>query len=418
MAKNNIIALWCFGQEIGKIGHDEHTQKTYFQYHPDFLASGKYENLFPMVIHRTEMTQVFSRFLGDTFRSLPPMIADSLPDLFGNTIFKAWLNLKGIDQISVLEQLAYVSNRGMGALEFLPSKHIPRNTSIDIDEVTQVLKQVLDTKNNTLEDTLDSKSLHNIFKMGSSAGGAQPKLLISEHKKSKYIIPGDLVYGDQYHHYLVKLHLEEGVYNRALMEYIYYLTASSIGIRMMPSKMINTIHFATLRYDRHQGKKVHTLTATGLTGWDFKDPSVSSYENLFDLGHMLRIPHAEITELYERMVFNLIFANTDDHLKNHAFVYDEIQERWHLSPAYDLTYALNPLLNYKRTSRALSIGGKRHDIRMEDLLEIAEQNTIKNPSGIIQRTLDAVAFWELKSQELGISSRIIGQIKKDFWKEG
>jgi serine/threonine-protein kinase HipA len=148
MSKNNIIDLHCFGIEIGRIGFDENGRKSFFQYNPVFLKSRQYDQLFPLIFKKTEATQVFSQFNNDTFRGLPPMIADSLPDMFGNIIFKKWLDFtqQNSGKISVLEQLAYVSNRGMGALEYQPAKKIPEGTSINIESLMPVLKAVLDNK--------------------------------------------------------------------------------------------------------------------------------------------------------------------------------------------------------------------------------------------------------------------------------
>ena len=250
--------------------------------------------------------------------------------------------------------------------------------------------------------------------MGSSAGGAQPKLLISENKISGNIIPGDVEFSDMYHHYLVKLYLDDDKYNRCLIEYSYYLTANFLGINMMPSKLIDNKHFATYRFDRQNGRKQHTLTATGITGWDFRNPDVSSYENLFSLANYLNLSDHQINELYRRMVFNIVFANADDHLKNHAFIYDEKNNQWQLSPAYDITYSLNPILNYKKSSRALSINNKRVDILLEDILKIAQTNTIKNPQSIIDETINAIAFWEEQALIVDIPKNIISNIKRDF----
>ena len=414
MSKSSIINLRCFNTEIGKLGFDENKSTSYFQFNPDFLNSGLYSNMFPFVFKRIEQTQVFNHFNSETFRSLPPMIADSLPDMFGNLIFKTWLENKGLEKISILEQLTYVANRGMGALEFEPATHLPKNTSINLDDIILVLQQVVHQKDNIIAEGLDSKALVNIFKMGSSAGGAQPKLLISENKKSGKIMPGDLEFSDLYNHYLVKLHLDDDKYNRCLIEYSYYLTANFLGINMMPSKLIDNKHFATYRFDRQNGRKQHTLTATGITGWDFRNPDVSSYENLFSLANYLNLSDHQINELYRRMVFNIVFANADDHLKNHAFIYDEKNNQWQLSPAYDITYSLNPILNYKKSSRALSINNKRVDILLEDILKIAQTNTIKNPQSIIDETINAIAFWEEQALIVDIPKNIISNIKRDF----
>ena len=256
----------------------------------------------------------------------------------------------------------------------------------------------------------------NIFKIGTSAGGARPKILISEHRKTGQIIPGDLVYSDEYDHYLVKLSVDENLnFNQEIIEYAYYLTAQHLGIRMMPSKLIDNQHFATLRFDRQNGTKQHILTATGLTGWDFKNPEMSSYENLFELALFLKIPHREIEELYRRMVFNVIFCNIDDHLKNHSFIYDAEKDTWHLAPAYDLTYALNPLLDYKKTSRALSINQKRVDIGVADLLKIADLFTIKNAKNVIAEIQNGVGFWRENALVLGVERFIVDRMQQRFF---
>lgn len=419
MAKNDIISVFCFGQEIGRIGLDENQHRSSFQYNPEFLKSNLYTNLFPQtgILKRVPQVQLFNQFNSETFRGVPPMIADSLPDVFGNIIFKKWLESSDqqFNQISVIEQLAYVADRGMGALEYRPSKELPQSSSIDLTEIILVLKEVLHTKEELHESRLNHEALLNIFKIGSSAGGARPKILISENRETREIIPGDLNHSADYTHYLVKLNLEDELgYNREVIEYSYYLTATHLGITMMPSKLIEQKHFATQRYDRLNGLKKHILTASGLTGWDFQRPNDSSYENLFELALFLKVPHREIEELFKRMVFNIIFCNTDDHLKNHSFVYDEVADKWNISPAYDLTYSLNPLMNYTRTSRALSVNGKRIDISLKDVLTIAETYTIKNARNVVIELQNSIEFWNLRANELEIPTNIIDRINKDF----
>jgi len=387
MAANEIINVNLFGQEIGRLGMAEDEKRSSFQYNPDFLESNQLKNVFPAtgILKNSGYVQLFSQFDGSTFKGIPPQFADSLPDMFGSIVFKAWLDTKYQKKISVLEQLAYVGNRGMGALEYSPVVKLPKNVTIDLDEIIEVLKEVLDLKKSTQQKNLDEQALINIFKIGTSAGGARPKILISENIKTGKIIPGDLEYSDKYNHYLVKLAMEDEVnYPRELVEYCYYLTMKNIGIRMMDSKLIDGKHFATLRFDRQDGEKKHVLTASGMTGWDYKSATDSSYENLFKLGSFLKIPHAQIEELFKRMVFNVIYGNTDDHLKNHSFIYDRKDDRWSLSPAYDVTYALNPLIDFKSTKRALSINGKRDNIKLEDVYKIADDFTIKNPDGIVK----------------------------------
>ena len=419
MAKNNIIEVVCFGKEIGRLGFDENRNRSFFQYNKAFLEQGIYQNLlFPAskIIRKVPQTQVFTKYNNEVFRNLPPQIADSLPDTFGNIVFKKWLEKTGKDtkQISVLEQLAYVGNRGMGALEYRPIKELPQNTSINLNEIINILNAVILGKKNTKAADLSHDNLLNIFKIGTSAGGARPKILIFEHKETGKIIPGDLAYSMDYHHYLVKFSDAEINYPREVIEYSYYLIAKQVGINMMPSKLIDDKYFATLRFDRINGQKKHVLTVTGLTGWNFKEIAHSSYENLFDLALYMSVPHKEIEQLFKRMVFNIIFANTDDHLKNHSFIYEETMDKWHLSPAYDLTYSLNPLLNFKKTARALSVNGNRMDIKLADILKIADLYTIKNAKGVIQQVQESIGLWKEKAEYLGIPSSIITSISNNF----
>ncbi len=417
MAKNNLINVFCFNREIGRIGMDIEAKKCYFQYHPEFIQSGDMKHLFPLIFKRIPQTQVFTQFNNNTFRGLPPMIADSLPDAFGNTIYNTWMTSKNssIYKISSLEQLAYVANRGLGALEYHPIQSLPKNTEIHIDEIVEILKLVLAQKNATKALHLSTKSLLNIFKIGSSAGGARPKILISENTSTGKIHSGDIITSQEYNHYLVKLNLDDDKkHPKELIEYLYYQTAIECGIHMMPSKLIEDKHFATLRFDRQKGKKIHTLTASGISGWDFQNPDVSSYENLFELALFLKLSFKDMQELFRRMVFNVVFCNHDDHLKNHSFMYDEMTDRWKLAPAYDLTYSLNPELQYSKVARALSINGKRHAITIGDILKIADQFTIKQPKKIIEEVQSAIAMWHNFGRDLNIPKKLMQQMDKGF----
>lgn len=418
MARDKIIDIIAFGLEIGKLGYDLDQGKSFFQYNPEFLDSGKYSKLFPFIFKRTKQAQVFTEYQQDTFQGLPPMVADSLPDTFGNIIFQEWLTAKGVQKITPLEQLTYVSNRGMGALEYKPIKELPQSSEINIDNVINILEKVLKLKEDTTGEDLSELSLLNVFKIGTSAGGARPKILISEHKKTGKIIAGDQEVSEDYNHYLVKLHIDDSDgYNKEKVEYAYYLLAQEAGIEMMHSKLIENKHFATLRYDRQHGEKQHVLTVTGLTGWDFKSqPENSSYENVFKVALGVEVPHKDLQQLFKRMVFNLVFRNVDDHLKNHSFIYKKESNSWNLGPAYDLTYALNPLFTFKSTSRALSINGKRTEITIKDVLTIAEEFAIKNPKGIIEEIEELLPRWGEIAEELEIPDKIISKIDNDLLK--
>lgn len=417
MAKNQVISVRFQGIEIGKIGYDEDQRKSSFQYNPNFLAQNKYKKLFPYIIRRIQNVQVFSEFEGETFRGLPPMIADSLPDVFGNIVFKEWLEAthKDISSITPLEQLTYVGSRGMGALEFIPNKELQSSSTIDIEQMTEVVKKVLDVKTAFSEKGLSDVALLNIFKIGTSAGGARPKILVAENKISGDLIPGDLVYSNEFNHYLVKLSVdEEQGYSKEKIEYIYYNLAQQIGIEMMPSKLVDDKHFATFRFDRQNGTKQHVLTASGMTGWDFKKPENSNYENLFRLALDLKLPHKDIQQLFKRMVFNIVFANIDDHLKNFSFIYNIENDKWNLAPAYDITYPLDALMNYTRVARALSVNGKRNNITKADVLEIANLFTVKNPIGIISEVVKVANAFRNLAEQNKIPLKVIDKIESEF----
>lgn len=416
MTQDRLINVIAFGQEIGKLGYDIDQGKSFFQYNPEFIDAGKFSKFFPFIFKRTKSVQFFSEYQQDSFQGLPPMIADSLPDTFGNIIFQEWLTARGIQKVTPLEQLAYVADRGMGALEYKPVKELPKTSPINIDEIISILEKVLKLKESTSEAALDELSLLNLFKIGTSAGGARPKILISEHKETGEIIAGDRETSEDYNHYLIKLHLDDSEgYNKEKVEYAYYLLAQDAGINMMPSKLIEDKHFATLRYDRQFGEKQHVLTVTGLTGWDFKSqPENSSYENVFKVALAIELPHKDLQQLFRRMVFNIVFKNVDDHLKNHSFIYNKEENKWNLSPAYDLTYALNPLFTFKNITRALSVNGKRTEITINDFLTIAEEFAIKNPKGVIEDVQRLIPRWKEIASQVEIPKNIIDKIEEDF----
>lgn len=417
MAKNQIISLWFQNMEIGRIGFDENLKKASFQYSPQYLESGKYKKLFPYLFKRTPSVQIFSIFNNETFRGLPPMISDSLPDSFGNLVFKEWLeeSNKDIVSLSPLELLTYVGKRGMGAIEYKPAKEFSNSTTIDLNNITEIVRKVVDRKMDTQEQGLSDASLLNIFKIGTSAGGARPKIIVSEQKHTGVLVPGDLVVSEDYNHWLIKLSLDKNrPYSQEQLEFIYYKIATSLGIDMMQSKLIEDRHFATLRFDRQHGEKQHILTATGMTGWDYRNPDPSNYENLFKLSTALQVPHRDIIQLFRRMAFNLVFGNTDDHLKNFSFIYNHQSDKWNLSPAYDLTYPFDALLNITKINRALSLNGKRHNIVKQDLLEIAEKYSIKGARGIIDATVHTTHDFKSWAEKFHFPKEVVEKIMSQF----
>ncbi|WP_179019555.1 type II toxin-antitoxin system HipA family toxin [Winogradskyella forsetii] len=411
------LKVRIFGEEIGILAYDSIKAESYFQHSEVFLQRKHYTNIFPFIIKRVSQTQIFKNYKAHTFRGLPPMIADSLPDDFGNQVFNQWIKSKDIDKhkLSPIFQLAYLSNRGMGALEYFPGKSLPKAGKINLDAITGILRKVLDVKKNHKELELSDLALLNIFKLGSSPGGARPKIIVSEHKKSKELIPGDVEYSNDYNHYLVKLNMDtDDGYSRELVEFGYYKLALLAGLDMMHCKMIDNKHFATIRYDRINGEKIHVLTATGISGYNFRDPSVSTYENVFAIANNLNLPSGDIDALFRRMVFNYVFNNVDDHLKNHSFLYEKENDRWRISPSYDINYSLNALRKWPNAPHMLSLNSKNTQIEVSDLLTIAEKYSVKSPKKIILEVCKVIYEWENIAEELNIPERVYLSIKDDF----
>jgi len=398
------------GREVGRVGFDDRTERSYFQYVPEFLKEENYHGLFPYIIRRTSLSQAFSAYGGETFRGLPPVFADSLPDLFGNLVFREWAARAGIAEITPLQQLAYVGNRGMGALEYRPAKAVPPSHALKLEEMADLAKRIVDQKSLILEDGLNHESLVNMFKIGTSAGGARPKILVAENRTTGKLVPGDVTVSDEYVHYLVKLAVDDTVYPMEKVEFAYYRLATKLGLDMRPSKLLSGKHFCTERFDRRDGRKWHVLTACGMTGWDYKSDRRSSYENLFRLCANLRLPHSDTEELYRRMVFNVAFMNVDDHLKNTSFVYDDRVREWRIAPAYDQTFALNPMIDFTRVNRAMSVGGKRSGITRGDLMAVAKAFGIRGASEVIDRTVSEKDGLIAMLESDGVSERAVQAI--------
>lgn len=300
----------------------------------------------------------------------------------------------------------------MGALEYLPSKSMTKRVydTVDIQQMSEVSEVILNQKKELSEANFDHESLLNIFRIGGSAGGARPKILVSEEISTGKLVPGDANYSSAYKHYLVKLALDNQPYPQEKIEFAYYNLATRLGIEMQPSHLIEDKHFCTLRFDRKDGEKSHILTACGMTGWDFKDAQHSNYENLFKLANNLGVSQSRIEQLYRRMVFNVIYMNIDDHLKNFSFIFDHDADKWDISPAYDITYALNPMLVNKNMKRAMSINGKRSGLTHQDLVYIGEIFAIKGTKSIVKETIASTANIKAEMKINSIGEAVVNGI--------
>ena len=358
----------------------------------------------------------------ETYKGLPGLLADSLPDKFGNKLLDSWLSRSGRDPNSVnpVERLCYTGKRGMGALEFEPSIKTIEDSKekIEISELVRVATEVLDEKKKlqTNIHRKPDKALTNIIRVGTSAGGARAKAIIAYNEKTGEVRSGQIDNLIGFEYWIIKF---DGVSNKQLgdpkgygrIEYAYNKIATSCGIEMTESRLLEEnkrAHFMTKRFDRDGNKKIHMQTLCALAHFDYNDSHSYSYEQAFQIMHQLKLPYKEIEQLFLRMVFNVVARNQDDHTKNISFLMDETG-KWKLAPAYDMTYAYDPD-NIWMKAHQLSINGKNDEIKKADVLHVAKEMSIKKAEGLIENVNDSVRNWRKHAKDAGVDSEQIKSI--------
>lgn len=353
-----------------------------------------------------------SSILFDTNKGLPLFISDSLPDKFGTKLFSKYLEKEGRNyrDLTPLEKLAYIGNRGMGALEFRPAKHQQTNNQIlNLEKLNDLSISLLNN-----EPIANIDDLAHLFYIGTSPGGAQPKVLINIDNKTGDIYRGDDLPSKDQGSWILKFNRDIGLEadkERGKIEYAYYLMAKAAKIKMMDSELLNfenESYFMTKRFDRINGKKIHTQTLHAFAGMNFKLPNTYSYEQIFTILNKLNLDYSAKQQLFRVMIFNVIGRNVDDHTKNFGFNMNENGE-WSLSPAYDLTFSYNE--NFKRsTPHFLSINGRNKNISIKDILHLADEYSIKNPKRIINELNESFQNWNKIALELNISKKMTNYI--------
>ncbi len=399
MIDRAIVKIW--NTVAGAVLWNENTQTASFEYDADFIKKGydlaplkmplieKAIYNFPELRYRINQEE-------NTFSGLPGLLADTLPDRYGNRLINSWLAQQGRPENSMnpIEKLCFIGTRGMGALEFDPAEKINAEIfDIEIESLIDVATQMLNDREtfitNINED--DLKAMQDILTIGTSAGGARAKAIIAYNEKTGEVKSGQTNVPEDFKHYLIKL---DGVddaqfgttkgYGR--VEMAYYLMALDCGIDMMPSHLLEEngrAHFLTQRFDREQGNiKHHVQTLCAMQHYDYNEVGAFSYEQLFQTMRLLGLPYPEAQQIFRRLVFNVIARNCDDHTKNFGFILKQDSE-WSITPAYDICHAYRPG-SFWVSKHALTINGKRENIEVEDLLVIAKSMNIKNPKDIIK----------------------------------
>ena len=406
MITTAFVKIW--GETVGAVAWNAQTALASFEYDPKFIASKL--DLAPLKMPVLNSNKRIFSFpeLRDvkTFKGLPGLLADVLPDDYGNQLINSWLAQNGRPENSMnpVELLCFIGTRGMGALEFEPSQlQINKKAfDIEIDNLISLSQKML-AKREGFETNLnedEQKAMLDILKIGTSAGGARPKAIIAYNEKTGQVKSGQTIAPKGFEHWLIKLDTVSDVqfgestgYGR--IEMAYYLMAKVCGIDMMESRLMeenDRAHFMTKRFDREGAEqKYHIQTLCAMQHYDFSQITSFSYEQLFQTMRLLRLPYPQAEQLFRRMVFNVIARNCDDHTKNFAFRLKK-EGQWELAPAYDICFAYRPNSDWV-SQHNLSINGKRKDITKNDLLVLAKTMNIKKANAVIEQISATVRNW-------------------------
>ncbi len=424
------VKIW--DRTAGAVAWDDARGTATFEYDPDFLDSALDLSPLHMPLQtalRGSARFAFPRLPRPTFMGLPGLLADSLPDRFGNHLIDAWLAQQGRrrEDFSPVERLCYIGSRGMGALEFAPAvRQSPgESVPVQIAELVTLARDILHRRQDLEVDLGRDDALADILRVGTSAGGARPKAIIAVNDETGEVRSGQVDAPPGFQHWILKF---DGVRDQELdnpegygrIEYAYHLMTTAAGITMSPCRLMEEhgrAHFMTRRFDRlPDGGRLHLQTLCGLAHLDYNDPIAHSYEQAFQVCRELRLPYPDQEQLYRRMVFNAAARNQDDHTKNIGFLMDR-QGVWRLSPAYDVTYAYNPTGRW--TSRhQMSMAGKHDHITRDDLLTVAQTVGIKKPARIIDAVGDALKKWPTFADQAGIPEKQIAGIGATFRNPG
>jgi serine/threonine-protein kinase HipA len=423
MVTSAFVSLW--DKRVGAIFWDPNTGVASFEYSSFFKNYGWDIAPVKMPIHAKNKIFSFPELHQrvnnpfDTFKGLPGLLADALPDKYGNQLINTWLARHGREPNSLnpVEQLCFIGTRGMGALEFEPATPTSASQSyaIEIDSLVEIARSILSKKEkfDTQVSSKDSKSIVEVLKIGTSAGGARPKAIIAYNPKTGQVKSGQSFAPAGFEHWLIKL---DGVSDEQFgssngygrIEMAYYQMAIDCGIEMMESQLFQEngrAHFMTKRFDRSSRNiKHHIQTFCAIEHFDFNNVESYSYEQLFQTMRKLNLSYPEMAQQFKRMVFNVVARNCDDHTKNFAFRMPDFGE-WELAPAYDICHAYRPDSPWV-SQHSLSINGKRENICKSDLELLGENLGIKKATSIINEVTETVSKWNTYAEEFNVNASL------------
>ena len=420
------VRLW--GTKVGTVSIEDGDMAAKFEYDSDFIKRGV--EVSPVTMPLNANVYSFPALSQQTFQGLPGMLADSLPDRFGNAVINKWLESQGRqpDSLDPVEKLCYIGKRGMGALEYFPVtyKEMDEKESINVDRLIRLASNIL-SKRKRWHVEENEAAMSQIIKVGTSAGGARAKAVIAWNEETGDICSGQTNAGKGYGYWIIKFAdvrnngdkegADKG--SHTVTEYAYHKMAVSAGIEMSECRLYEEKgrkHFMTRRFDRRKenGEKLHMQTLGAMAHFDYNTPGIYSYEQAAAVMRMIGIGQKGIEQLYRRMVFNIFARNQDDHVKNISFLMDKNGE-WSLSPAYDVTYAYNPRGKWTG-SHQMTMNGKREEFEPEDFLACASSMSIKREKArsIMEDVRTATGKWMEFAEESGLPEEESVKIGKVF----
>ena len=412
------VKLW--GRTIGAVSLEDGQEIAVFEYDPGFAGSGI--EIAPITMPLSNRLYSFPELSQITFHGLPGLLADSLPDKFGNAIIDAWLATQGRtpESFNAVERLCYTGRRGMGALEFEPAigPKARSATHIQVDALVDLASEILTNRENlnvSFAAPRKEQALRDILRVGTSAGGARAKAVIAWNPLTNEVCSGQIAAGEGFEYWILKFDGVKGNRDNELedpkgygaVEYAYYKMASHAGITMSKCRLFeenDRRHFMTRRFDRlENGKKLHMQSLGALAHYDFKMAGAYGYEQALVVIKQLGLPMSDVEQQFRRMAFNIIARNQDDHVKNIAFLMDK-SGKWSLSPAFDMTYSFNPSGKWT-ANHQMTMNGKRDNFKMEDFIACANTASMKRGRAktIVNDVLKTVSHWRDYADETGVS---------------
>jgi serine/threonine-protein kinase HipA len=418
-------SVHLYGTRIAAVTWEVKRQCAVFEYDANFLRSGM--EVAPLMMPAMSQRYVFPDLRRETFKGLPGLLADCLPDRFGNKLIDQWLALQGRDAASFhpVERLCYLGSRAMGALEFVPSEGVAeRDEAIELQLLIALANEVLADRERIKVSRHKADAMARILRVGTSAGGARAKAVVAWNCETGEMRSGQIELPPGFSAWLLKFDGVSANRDKELadplgygrVEYAYHLMALAAGIEMSECDLLEEngrAHFLTKRFDRpDDGGKLHMQSLCALAHYDFNQAGAYSYEQAFQVGRRLQLSQQELEQMYRRAVFNIIARNQDDHTKNIAFLMDR-SGTWRLAPAFDVTYSYNP--NGMWTSQhQMALHGKRDGFTRDDLLAAATAADIKKRRAhdLVEEVISSIKRWKSYAQHAGVDTAMTQLIRK------